>query len=249
MPDGQDRKILGMPRRIAIPVLVGGVAVIALLFLFRRRGGPPEAVAAPVPAEEGLPLAGGGGAVVAAPYDPFEAFRERLGAEREAFELESARRREEQELRGRELGLERAQFEFEIYRREQEAVSPFRTAAEQRALEAEAAREALATTEARRLEERARTAGIKCPPGMHPVVMPGIGLTCRPLSGARVGTKPLITGIGEAVQRGLTGGVEAWITRQLGPRRRAPREARQVAEPTGSPLQYSGIPYFERPSV
>jgi hypothetical protein len=177
---------------------VGGVSALLLVVLFIRQGGGSQAVATPDPQPMPGGGGGGGGYIPVAPGEVREemdeytqqlqelALKERQGdlAHRDAM------RTLEREQAGILAGLfteterSRAGLERDYYEGERKARQI--------------------------LNEQIGDLPVKCPPGMHPVNMPGVGVTCRQLGnpdGSR-GFNP-IRQIGQVFSGFLTGAAAA----------------------------------------
>lgn len=162
-------KLFGMPKKVAL-LVIGGAILFVVVMLSRRRA---PAIGTPV-AQEPI-FGGGGGGGFAQPVTSgvsssadeearrlqLEGFKEQLAHQRAVAGVDLSRRESE-------LGFFQAQLET------LRSVLPFQAAAEQARLER-------AAIEEEKLGVAASKAPVKCPPGMHPANIPGVGFTCRQL--------------------------------------------------------------------
>lgn len=224
----------------------GGVGLLVIVMMMRRRSsGQAGGAITPVPGYGGM---AGGGAPSVSPSVS--------GSDAEGTD-EYARQLQDLTLKEREAAFSQRQKMFELQYEQEGILSRLFTgvaeseaALEREQLEAE--RKAAAV-----ISERAEDLPVKCPPGMHPVNMPGVGVTCRQLGdeGGGRGFNP-IRQIGAVLEGILTGAAFAAPTIGYGaaqygavqagilppPRsrtQRQPRPSRGETEPA-TPYRLSG---------
>lgn len=234
-------KVLGMPRKTAYWVIGGGALFAVVVLWMRSRQGAPASLPAPVG-----PIGGGGGAFVTGPSP-----QEQLGlaqanlALREQQQMAFQRERlGELEIREREARVSGVESGLQLERQYGESILPGLIG--RRQAEEEAMRQAALTARVseERLTAEAGKAPVKCPPGMHPANVPGVGLTCRQLGdpGGGRGFQPfrqignifggLLTGAAQAAP-GIGAGAAYYGAAQAGVLPQ-PRQATQRVERIGT---------------
>lgn len=224
----QGGKILGMPRKVAIPVLAVAAIVVVYFLVFRRKTGG-GAIPRMEPEEGGgggfFGGGGGGGSpslgqiVSAPPMNPWEEAMERLGFEREQFQYNIEQRRESERQKEFDIAFEEKRstldkflellpFQFET-QREREAAEQAGFRAEQSRAGAEAAffrtEEAAQNVIERSVRSKKK---VECPKGEHLVVTPE-GTRCQPLGGGGFNLKTVFSGIGNIAEGLFTGAAAA----------------------------------------
>lgn len=191
-------KIAGVEVKPWMAYTAGG-AVLLVVILMLRRGG---AEAVPVPVQEPTMMAGGGGGGASTPTSPIGELADAYTSQLNDLALEEKRESLRQRTAMFELQKEQAGILANLFvdtERDRAATERSRYALER---EVYAGQEA----SARRINAAAGDFPIKCPPDHHPVNMPGVGVTCRPLGnsdGSR-GFNPLRQ-VGQVLGGFLTG--------------------------------------------
>lgn len=227
MPEGLNEggKILGMPRKVAIPVLGISVVVVAYVLLRRGSGAGNIPRAQPESGGDTGAIGGGGGGgggfpsvTNAPPTNPVQEALDRLLFEREQFGYNIEQRKESERQREFEIGFEEQRstldkflellpFQLETQKQAEEARQAGYQAEEARGgyLEALFGRQAAEEAVIERSVKGKKK--VECPPGMHLVVTPEGGAVCQPLGGGGFNFKTIFAGAGnalEAVTKGVT---------------------------------------------
>lgn len=213
---------------------VAGGAAILVLVMYTRRGGQSVPIPSPQPDFGGIG-GGGGGSQGPAPYTPPPSASEEVD--------EFTRQLQELQLEERRTELTQRKAMFELEREQQGILANLftRTATARAELEEE-----VYQGQQRAAEAVFKDVGkypVKCPPGMHPANVPGVGITCRQLGdpdGGR-GFRPFkqigevfsgfLTGVGMAAPSIGYGATQAWAGRQgVIPTPQAPKQRKQPGQ-------------------
>lgn len=227
MPEilGSDKPILGMPRKVAIPVL--GVALVAVVYVVIRSRSQGGAIPRAQPEQGGNTgaIGGGGGGSVggvydAAPVNPIQQRLDQLYLERENFAYNVQQRQEDERQANYEIQHQEQQSTLDAFLSvlpNQIETQKSREAANQAGYQADVARagyaeEAFNTARAGEEVVQRSIAGkskVECPVGMHFVVNAEGGGQCQPLGGGGFSFKTLFSGIGNIAEGLLSGAASA----------------------------------------
>lgn len=228
MPEGltSGPKILGMPRKVAIPVL--GVAVIAVVYVVirgRSQGGSVPRMGTEDGGNTGVIGGGGGGGYIGgveqtAPVNPIQEALDRLFFEREQFGYNIEQRKEGERQKEFEIAYEEKRSTLdkflELLPFQLETQKSFEEA-QQAGYQTERARagyfeEAFETARAGEEVVQRSIAGkkkVECPVGMHFVVTADGGGACQPLGGGGFNLKTIFSGIGNIAEGIFKGAANA----------------------------------------